>query len=77
MCLYQVHLGDVPETAGGIRDRSRFVGKCFNVNKSVLPAYLDGLCIQTIGLKLTTFQASKLGAHQGGAALDIFRAIFD
>ena len=61
--------------AGKIELRSKFVRNALVLSEAVLARRSDGLFIQTLGLRLPTFDAGDLGANQCRAVPEILGAI--
>jgi hypothetical protein len=71
----QVTIRDLFEASGCVESRGKFIGDRFIVDKAVSVCGADGLFVKMLSIELAALDASDLGAHQGGAVLEIFRAI--
>src|SRR5215831_41972 len=71
----QVGVGDLLETTRQVEPGRKFIGKRFILDKPVGVRGADGLFVKMLSIELAALDASDLGAHQGGAVLEILRAI--
>ena len=73
--LPQIHMRKIFETARRVETRGEFVADRLVVNEAVRACRADGLFIQAHRVEVAALEASKLGTHERGAVLEIFRAI--
>ena len=66
---------DLLEAARRVEARGQFVGERLVVDKAVGAGRADGLFVEAHRLKIAAFDAGDLRAHQGGAVLEILRAV--
>ena len=71
----QIHLGNRLEAARRVEARGQFVGERLIVNKAVGAGRANRLFVEVLGIELAALEAGDLGADQGGAVLEIVRAI--
>src|SRR5262245_52595231 len=73
--LSQICTGNRLETTPGIEASGQLVGDRLIVDKAVVSRRADGLFVELLGLKYVAFDPGNLRAYQGGAILEVFRAI--
>src|SRR5947208_6612681 len=73
--LPQIHSGDVFEAARRVEARGELVGERLVVDELVGAGRADRFLVQAFGIELAAFDPRDLGSHEGGAVLEVLRAI--
>ena len=73
--ILQIHAGNLLKAARSIEAGSELVGERLVVNKAVGAGRANGLFVEAHRVDVSPLEASKLGADQRGAVLEIVRAI--
>ena len=73
--LPQIHARDLLEAARRVEARGQFVGERLVVDEAVGAGRADGLFVEAHRINIAAVDAGDLRAHQGGAVLEILRAV--
>ncbi len=71
----KVRLGDGLEATCRVEPRSELACDPFVLNEPVLPSQPNGLFIETLGVKLSAFDAGDLGTDQRGSICEVLGAV--